>query len=147
MAFPGLTGIVRDVRDLDGVNENFVFVSVSPEATRGLVEKGGFTWAHDASIEATELYKRLRRPGLTGSRIEAMERRLAEIDADPIFTGTRIYTHPYGIETLGEVVQKKRRRMHRAVTPMLYASARDDFFFQRYRQAFTARWARTSRGP
>jgi hypothetical protein len=145
-AFPGLTGVIRDIRNVDGANENFVFVSVSDAAIRSLLEKGGMQWAGEAAVEARDLWKRRRRPGLRADELQAMERRIQEIDADPIFSGIRVYVHPYGIVPLGEIVVKKRWKNGVAVLPMFYASARDDFFFQRYKDTWKARWAAGTAG-
>jgi hypothetical protein len=141
-AFAGLTGIVRDIRDIDGANENFVFVSVSERAVQSILAKGGLKWSYDAAQEARDLFRARRRTGLRGDQLVEMERRIKEIDADPIYTEILMYVHPYGIVPLGELVVKKRWKNGVAVAPMLYASARDDFFFQRYKDTWKALWAK-----
>ena len=59
-----------------------------------------------------------------------------------MLAGIRIYIHPHGVKTLGEIAAKHRNKNKSAVEFYPYVSARDDAYYQRYRASFERRFAR-----
>ncbi len=141
LAFPGLTGILMDQFGRSRSNQNFTFVSVTAEAADWLVKNGGFGSIAERTRELLALEMTPRRPFVTGADLLAVQAREDAIFAEPVFRGVRLYIHPYGVKTLGEMLDKLRRKDRTAVELILYDEAREDTFFQRYRGAWKARWS------
>ena len=139
-AFAGVPGILRDQDRQKYCNENFVLVSMSPAATALLAREGGLEHIRARTAEALGEFRAARSPFATAASIEASQARMREILASPVFTGMRMYIHPYGIVTLGEMVVKKLERMNAAIEVFPYLSAREEGFYRRYRLAFLRRW-------
>ncbi len=144
LAFPGLTGILMDQEGRRLSNQNLTFVSVSPAAVDALVRNGGFPHFAERTRALLELDVSAHQPFVTGAELVDFRARMDAILSDPVFGGIRVYIHPYGIVTLGEIVAKLLRRDGTALELILYDEAREDAFFQRYRSAWKARWGRTS---
>lgn len=142
LAFPGLTGILMDQGGASRSNQNFTFVSVSPEAVDALLRRGGFPAVAEGTAELLELYKAARGPFATSTELSAIEAREKEILADPVFSGIRVYIHPYGVVTLAEMADKLRKRDRTAFGLVLYDESREDVFFQRHRRAWKERFAK-----
>lgn len=140
--FPGLSGILLDQNQTGRSNQNLTFVSLTPAAVDSLARNGGFAHVAELTQELLRLEKATRARFATGSDITAIRERTAALLAEPVFTGMRVYIHPYGVVTLGEMVDKFRRRDRTAFQILLYDEAREDTFFQRYKQAWKTRWAR-----
>jgi hypothetical protein len=138
-AFPGLTGILMDQAGRSRSNQNLMFVSATPEATESMVRRGGFAWLAERSRELLALHAECRARFAKGATIEANERRMEEILADPAFAGVRVYIHPYGVKTLAEMMDLLLRKDRTAIHLVLYDQAREDAFYQRWREAFLAR--------
>jgi hypothetical protein len=138
-AFVGLTGIVRDARGGERANQNFVVVSVSPRVSDSLVGCGTPTF-YEASCAATEhLGTRLGRLASASVRRQQRDRLKAYLE-QPLFSEFIVYVHPFGVVPLGEVVLSEMEKIEGPVHVMLYLHGREDAFFQRYRQAWRARW-------
>jgi hypothetical protein len=139
LAFPGLTGIVMDQNPTGRSRQNLLFVSVSPAAADSLVRNDGFAGFAARTEELLELGKLEKAPFVTGPELTASRARIAAILSDPVFREIRVFIHPYGVVTLGAITDQMRRRDLSAVELVLYDEAREDTFFQRYRQAWKAR--------
>jgi len=142
MAFPGLTGILMDPRGTRIANQNLTIVSVDAAAARQLVEQGGFGVIGARSVELVDMWRAARGPRVTGADLTAWDRRSRAILAEPVMRGIRVYIHPYGVLTLGEMVEKLGHRDRSAVAFTLYAEAREDLFFQRWKRVWKAQWTR-----
>ncbi len=141
LAFPGLSGILMDQGGASRSNQNFTFVSVTKEAADALVRRGGFPVIAEATAELLDRLESTRGPFVTGDELEANEAREKEIFADPILTGIRIYIHPYGVMTVGEMADRLRKRDRTAFGLYVYDESREDVLYQRYRRAWKARFA------
>jgi hypothetical protein len=138
-AFPGLTGILMDQAGRSRSNQNLMFVSATPEATESMVRHGGFAWLAERSRELLELHTQNRARFVKGATVAANERRMEEILADPAFAGVRVYIHPFGVKTLAEMMDLLLRKDRTAIHLILYDQAREDAFYQRWREDFLAR--------
>jgi hypothetical protein len=143
-ALPGLTGILMDQNGTGRSNQNFTIVSCDAAAAESLVRNGGFPFVGRSTQEFLALEKAKRGKFVTGADISAWQTRINQILADPLFTGIRIYVHPYPVMTLGKMVDRLTRMDRTAVRLQFYDEAREDFFFQRYRKAWIDRWARST---
>ena len=141
LAFPGLTGILMDQSGNGRSRQNFTFVSVSAAAADSLAKNGGFGYFAERTEELLSLTKSMRGAFATGADLIKARARMDAILADPMFREIRLHIHPYGVKTLGELVDKFRRKDQSAVALTLYDEAREDTFFQRYRMAWKARWS------
>ncbi len=142
LAFAAVSGILMDQDGRSRSNQNLTFVSVSPAAVESLIRHGGFPFVAQQTRELLDLIETARGRFATGGQLTAIEAREREILADPIFQEIRVYIHPYGVRTLAEMIDKLRKRDRTAVGLHLYPEAREDVFFQRYRDAWKARFAR-----
>jgi hypothetical protein len=143
LAFPGSTGILMDQNGTGRSNQNLTIVSVTPEAADSLVKNGGFPYVARCTQEFLTLEKSKRRTFATGPDITRWQARIDELLSDPVFTGIRIYIHPYPVMTLGKMVDRLTRMDRTAVGLQFYDVGREDLFFQRYRQAWIDRWTRS----
>ena len=146
LAFPGTTGILMDQNGTGRSNQNLTIVSVTPQAADSLVRHGGFPYVATCTQEFLTLEKSKRRNFVTGADLTRWQARIDELLSDPVFTGIRIYVHPYAVMTLGKMVDRLTRMDRTAVGVQFYDLGREDLFFQRYRQAWIDRWTR-SRPP
>ena len=83
---------------------------------------------------------------MTGADLIANKARVDAILREPVFRDVRVYIHPYGVVTLAEMTDKLRVRDRTAVRLIVYDEAREDTFFQRYRQAWKSRWSESPAG-
>jgi hypothetical protein len=141
-AFPGLTGILMDQAGRVRSNQNLMFVSVSPAAADSLARNGGFDFLARQSRELLALHSENRARFAKAATVEANEARMEEVLSDPAFREVRVYIHPFGVKTLGEMLDLLLRKDRTAVHFVLYDQAREDAFFRRYRETWKARWRR-----
>ena len=142
LAFPGLTGILMDQFGRKRSNQNLTFVSVSPAAIDSLVRHGGFPFLADGTRALLDLDQSAHASFATAADLADNRAQMDAILADPVFREIRVYIHPYGVVTLGEMASKLLRRDGTAVELIVYDEAREDTFFQRYRAAWKTRWER-----
>lgn len=141
-AFVGFTGFLHDQTGADRANENIVVVSCTEAASEALRTEGGFPLVSALTAEYLELRNAERAPFMTAAKLEPIRARQRAIEAHPVLAGIRIYIHPHGVKTLGEIAAKHRNKNKSAVELYPYVSARDDAYYQRYRAAFERRFAR-----
>ena len=139
MAFPGLTGILMDQAGRSRSNQNFTFVSVTPAAAAAFVQDGGFARIARDTDELLGLHAAQRARFATGADLVMGQARIRALLADPVFTGVRLYVHPYGVVTLGDMVMRLVKKDRTAVGLILYPEAREDWFYARYREAWKRR--------
>jgi hypothetical protein len=144
-AFVGVTGILMDPGGSGRGNENYVIVSVSDAACEQLA-RAGFAEVKRLSTIALEAGIATRAPFMKASDIDAENARLRAAYAEPVMTGVRIYIHPYGVVTFGEMADKKRRKERTPIEANVYKGGREDAYFHRYRDVFLARWKRANPG-
>jgi hypothetical protein len=142
LAFTGFTGMVRDQRDEDRAKENFVVVSATQAAADRLVEKGGFPYVKELTREAFDLWKAERKPFMTAAKLAPLRARAREIEADPVLAGIRVYIHPFGVLTLGDIAARRRKKEQAAVELYPYVSAQQDLHFKKYREVWRRRHER-----
>lgn len=142
VAFTGFTGFLRDQTGADRANENVVVVSCTEAASEALRTEGGFGVVARLTQELLDLRKAERAPFMTAARLAPVRQRQRELEAHPVLTGIRVYIHPHGVKTLGEIVAKHRGKNRSALEWYPYVSAREDAYYQRYRRAFETRFLR-----
>lgn len=130
-AFAGITGILRAHDKSNSCNQNLTHVSMSPRACALLRERGGLPWLSEAGKQLHALI-RARGP-------EARAQKAALL-ADPLLAEWMVYVHPFGTVSLGWMMDYEIADEGKPAYVMLYLHAREDHFFQRYREAFTRRW-------
>lgn len=141
-AFVGFTGFLHDQTGADRANENVVVVSCTEAASEALRTEGGFPLVSALTAEYLDLRKAERAPFMTAAKLAPVRARQRAIEAHPVLAGIRIYIHPHGVKTLGEIAAKHRNKNKSAVEFYPYVSARDDAYYQRYRASFERRFAR-----
>jgi len=141
-AFLGFTGFLHDQTGADRANENIVVVSCTEAASEALRTEGGFRRVSELTAEYLDLRKAERAPFMTAARLEPVRARQRAIEAHAILAGIRVYIHPHGVKTLGEIAAKHRNKNKSAVELFPYVSARDDMYYQRYRTAIERQVAR-----
>ena len=146
LAFTGLTGILMDQNGTGLSNENFTFASVSAAAVEVLVKNGGFAFIAERTQELLALERATHTLFVTGPDLTANRKEVNRLLSNPVFRGILLHIHPYGVVPLGEIVDRMRRRDRVALEVVLYKEAREDTFFQRYREAWKARWRRAAAG-
>lgn len=139
LAFAGLTGILMDQGGTGRSRQNFTLVSVSAAAAEAFARGGGFATVAVRTRELLELEHLERAPFVTGETLSIGRARALAILADPMFREVRLFIHPFGVITLGAMLDRLRKRDRSAVELVPYTEAREDTFFQRYRQAWKAR--------
>jgi hypothetical protein len=132
-AFAGMTGIVRAHDGSDSCNQNFVHVGITPRAVAQLLERGGMGYV-------SELGKQL----FAASRGRSPQARAekARLLAEPVLAEWTIYVHPFGIVSLGWMLDYEMSDEGKSAYLLLYLHAREDTFYKRYREVFERRWLR-----
>lgn len=139
LAFAGFTGFLHDQTGADRANENVVIVSVTAAAAEALRTRGGFPAVAALTKEALELRLAERKPFMTAARLDPIRARQRELETDPLLTGIRVYIHPHGVRTLGEIAAKHRGKNKSALELFPYVSAREDHYYRRYRDVIERR--------
>ncbi len=138
VAFAAASGVVENVEPGLRSNDNFVIVSVTPEATAWLLENDGFAGVTARTEAAWEAHERGRRGVVKGaSGTEARDEVEAILSETP-FLGITLYVHPYGVVPLKEIVQHRVGTIQRPVRVRVYRNSVEDAFYQRYRAWFRA---------
>jgi hypothetical protein len=132
-AFAGMTGIVRAHDESDSCNQNFVHVGMTPRACADLLQKGGMAYVSDLG---RKLFQASR-----GRTPEARAEK-ARLLAEPVLAEWTIYVHPFGIVSLGWMLDYEMSDESKSAYLMLYLHAREDTFYRRYRETFERRWLR-----
>ena len=138
VAFCGLVGILldADAQVGTGANENYTLVSVSPQATASLLANGGFAYINKRTKQALALLDSQKHMLHTAARLEAVEKQIEAILAEPVFTEIRVYIHPYGVVPLREIIEKKLRNAEVALEFTLYRCGQEYIWFRHYRDMF-----------
>jgi hypothetical protein len=142
-AFAGMTGIVRSQYGGVASNQNFVIVSVTPQAVEALKRNGGFPFVADLSRRAHEHQAGAGGLFTSGAVREACRARRYAVLDHPVLTGIRVYVHPFGVVTLHEIVRGEMDEDGDPVEVILYAHGREDAFYRRYREVWIDRWLET----
>jgi hypothetical protein len=132
-AFACVTGIVRAHDQSDECNQNLVSISISARACEDLRTKGGMGYVSD-------LGKRLF-AAMKGDGPQAAAEK-ARLLAEPLLAEWKIYVHPFGIVTLGWMLEYEMDDENRSAYVLVYLQGREDFFYQRHRETFVARHLR-----
>lgn len=130
-AFAGMTGIVRAHDLSNSCNQNLTHVSMSPRACALLRERGGLPWVSEAGKQLHALIR---------SRAPDAKAQKAALLADPVLSEWMVYVHPFGTVSLGWMLDYEISDEGKSAYVMLYLHAREDWYYQRYRQAFERRW-------
>ncbi|MFM8980251.1 MAG: hypothetical protein ACKOSS_07300 [Planctomycetia bacterium] len=130
-AFAGITGIVRAHDKGNDCNQNLTHVSMTPRACALLRERGGLPWVSEAGKQLHALIR---------SRAPEAKAQKAALLADPVLAEWLVYVHPFGTVSLGWMLDYEIGDEGKSAYVMLYLHAREDHFYQRYREAFERRW-------
>jgi hypothetical protein len=139
-AFLGLSGIVLNQDPRLRSNENFVIVSVSPEAAEILRRHGGTERIRGRAADIWEVGRRSNDWWRSARERAALRAELEAMLASPEFSEIVIYVHPYGVMPLRDMIEMKRKQFHAPVHVMFYVHGGEDAFFQRYKETWRQRW-------
>ena len=138
IAFTGMTGALMNLVQNAGANQNLVFVSVSPEANRLLLENGGFAYCDALLQEALGEQRSALRPTTTGGG-DSWARKDALL-ASPALTGIQVYVHPHGVLSLTDLAKREMVHVGGKLHLRMYTQGFEWFLFRRYRRAWKDRW-------
>jgi hypothetical protein len=139
-AFAGATGVLQNDEEFYGANQNFMVVSVSPRAVEELKARGGVRRILELTSEAVGVRKEAKI--ISASERAANRARREAIYADPLLAEFKVYCHPYGVISLGELAELEITDHARPIKIRIYVNGLDDVLYQRYRMAWKQRWLR-----
>jgi len=138
IAFVGVSGVLMNLVQNEGANQNLIFVSVSPEANQLLLDHGGFAYCDALLQEALGEQRSAMRPTTTGGG-DSWARKEALL-ASPALTGIRAYVHPHGVLSLTELAKRELVHVGGRLHVRAYLHGFEWFLYRRYRNAWKDRW-------
>jgi hypothetical protein len=140
-AFVGVTGILQNEAEDPTANQNVLITSITPRAVEEFRTRGGLGRILEITREANEARKASRR-GTSGSERAGHLRRYEELLADPVMSELMVYVQPLGVVPFAKVADKEMYEDGKPVKLRIYTNGLDEYFYQRYRAAWKARWLR-----